>query len=77
MNMMTVSHYLKVLRLPAAAKALPNLLRETQDGDLTHLEFLSALLCQELDQRDENTVARRIKQACFPQVKTWRHLTLV
>ncbi|MDA8228780.1 MAG: hypothetical protein M0T74_13985 [Desulfitobacterium hafniense] len=35
MNMMTVSHYLKVLRLPAAAKALPNLLRETLGRNLS------------------------------------------
>ncbi|KAB2951506.1 hypothetical protein F9B85_11905 [Heliorestis acidaminivorans] len=70
MNQMTTSHYLKELRLPAAAKALPNLLREAQDRDFNHLEFLSALLRQELDQREENMVARRIKQARFPQIKT-------
>lgn len=70
MNTMTVSHYLKMLRLSASAKALPNLLREAQDRDFNHLEFLSALLRQELDQREENTVARRIKQARFPQIKT-------
>lgn len=69
MNIMTVSHYLKELRLPAAAKALSDLLRETQDRDFNHLEFLSVLLRYELDQREENTVARRIKQARFPQVK--------
>lgn len=70
MNQMTVTHYLKELRLPAAAKALPNLLREAQEREFNHLELLSALLRQELDQREENTIARRIKQARFPQIKS-------
>lgn len=63
-------HYLKELRLPGAAQSLNNLLREAETRQLSHLDFLIALLKQENDQREENTVARRIKQAGFPQVKS-------
>jgi DNA replication protein DnaC len=64
------THYLKELRLSGAEKALPNLLREAEASQLPHLEFLTALLRQELDHREESLVARRIKQASFPQVKS-------
>ncbi|MCW2279525.1 IS21-like element helper ATPase IstB [Heliophilum fasciatum] len=69
MNTATISHYLKALRLSSAAEALPALFRETQAREFSHLEFLSALLRHEMDQRDENALARRIKQARFPQIK--------
>lgn len=64
------THYLKELRLSGAARALPNLIREAETRQLPYMEFLSALLKQELDHREENTVARRIKQANFPKVKS-------
>lgn len=63
-------HYLKELHLSGAAQALPGLLREAETRQLTHLDFLIALLKQETDRREELTVARRIKQAGFPQLKS-------
>lgn len=69
MNQSTTSHYLKQLRLSVAAQTLPKLLREAQNSELSHLEFLNILLKQELDQREEKTIERLIRQAKFPQLK--------
>ncbi|NLP42032.1 MAG: ATP-binding protein [Veillonellaceae bacterium] len=70
MNQATVTHYLKELRLSGAANGLPALLRETEAKNLSHLDFLSALLKYELDHREETLIARRTKQAHFPQSKS-------
>ena len=37
---------------------------------LCHLSYLEALLGAEVEERDRNAVARRIKEAHFPKVKT-------
>lgn len=68
--MMATSHYLKTLRLYGCVEALPALLRETENGTMSHMDFLATLLKSELDHREETLIARRIKQAKFPQVKS-------
>lgn len=70
MMMMAASHYLKTLRLYGCVEALPALLRETENGTMSHMDFLATLLKSELDHREETLIARRIKQAKFPQVKS-------
>ena len=67
---MAASHYLKTLRLSGCAEALPALLREAENGNLSHMEFLATLLKSELDHREETIIARRIKQGKFPQLKS-------
>ena len=70
MMMMAASHYLKTLRLYGCVEALPALVRETENGTMSHMDFLATLLKSELDHREETLIARRIKQAKFPQVKS-------
>ena len=65
-----VTHYLKELRLSGASHNLPTLLREAENKGLCHLDFLSALLKQEIDHREETLIARRMKQAHFPHIKS-------
>lgn len=63
-------HFLKELRLSGAASGLPALLREAETRGLTHLDFLTSLLKQEMDHREENMITRRTKQARFSQAKS-------
>ncbi len=62
--------YLKTLKLPAVARAYPALEREAADKNLGYAEFLKALLEQEVVQREQNQLARRLKAAQFPWQKT-------
>lgn len=62
--------YLKQLRLPTIAKAYPTAAREAADRNHDYLTFLADLCEQELRQREQNQLARRIKAAQFPWPKT-------
>jgi DNA replication protein DnaC len=62
--------YLKQLRLPTIARAYPALAREAADGNLGHVAFLTALCAQEVRQREQNQLLRRVKAAQFPWPKT-------
>lgn len=67
---MLLESYLKALKLPAVARAYPALQREAADKNLGYAEFLTALLEQEVVQREQNQLARRLKAAQFPWQKT-------
>lgn len=66
MTVAMTTHFLKDLRMSGAANSLPAILRDAESKGLSHLEFLSALLTQEMDHREETLIARRTKQAQFP-----------
>ena len=61
---------LKQLRLPTIARAYPTATREAADRNLSYPAFLTDLCEQELRQREQNQLARRIKAAQFPWPKT-------
>lgn len=65
-----LDHYLKELRLPTIARAYPALAREAADQNRDYLTFLAALCEQEIRQREQNQLARRVKAAQFPWPKT-------
>lgn len=46
------------------------MLARADRGGLSHLEFLQALIGEQAQQRRERAIARRIKDACFPEVCT-------
>lgn len=56
--------------MSGAANSLSAILRDAETKGLSHLEFLSALLTQEMDHREETLIARRTKQAQFPHSKS-------
>jgi DNA replication protein DnaC len=61
--------YLKQLRLPTIARAYPTAAREAADQHRDYLAFLSDLCEQEVHQREQNQLARRIRAAQFPWPK--------
>jgi DNA replication protein DnaC len=62
--------YLKQLGLPAMARAYPAVVREATAERHDYLQFLLALCGYEIEQRQRNQLARRLKQAQFPWPKT-------
>lgn len=70
MTVAMTTHFLKDLRMSGAANGLPAILRDAESKGLSHLEFLSALLIQEMNHREETLIARRTKQAQFPHSKS-------
>src|SRR3974390_3932967 len=66
----TIRQYAKRLQLPTLggqfAQGAEQAIRQKQ----SHLSYLEALLGAEVEERDRNAVARRIKEAHFPKVKT-------
>jgi hypothetical protein len=60
----------KPLRLPAVAAQATRLAEQAAKEKQSPLSFLEALLSAEVEEREQNAVARRIKEAHFPKVKT-------
>ena len=65
-----VAQQCRVLRLPAVADQCASLAEEAIKQRLTYLRYLEALLATELEERERNTIARRIKDAHLPRMKT-------
>lgn len=67
---MLIDAYFKQLKMPQAAKVYRSMAREAQDNNLTYEQFLLGILEQEITQREQNALQRRIRLATFPIVKT-------
>lgn len=63
--------HLKKLRLPSVLRHYRKLATQAAQGNLTHEQFLLALLEEETRSREENTRKQRIRQAHFPALKTF------
>lgn len=61
---------LKKLRLPSVQRHYRKLASQAAQNNLTHEQFLLALLEEENRNREENTRKSRIRQARFPSCKT-------
>lgn len=66
MNIETIKHQLRDLRMHTAAAELDALLAEQRKT--VALDWVSSLLARELDARKERAVSHRIKRAEFPEV---------
>jgi len=62
--------YLKRLKLPAMARSYIEVAREASERNCTYTDYLLALVEQEIIQREESSLKRRIKKARFPYIKT-------
>src|SRR5580658_11087452 len=60
----------KPLHLPTVATQAVRLAEQAAKEKQSPLSFLEALLSAEVEEREQNAVARRIKEAHFPKVKT-------
>jgi DNA replication protein DnaC len=65
MNAIEMDKALRRLRLSGMAEALEPRLLEARASKLAHIDFLSALVSDELQRRGDRLVGRRIKQARF------------
>jgi DNA replication protein DnaC len=66
----TVAQYCKLLRLPTVAGQCSQLAEQPEREHHTYLAYLEALLIAEVEERERNTVGRRMMDAHLPRVKT-------
>ncbi len=59
----------RTLRLPTVRQRASSLSREAERHQSTYLDYLSQVLCAELDDREERQRQRRVKSANFPRMK--------
>ena len=65
-----VEQQCRVLRLPAIAEQCASMADIAVKQRQTYLRYLEALLTAELEEREKNTIVRRIKDARLPRMKT-------
>src|SRR5438477_11264059 len=58
------------LHLPAVAGQCARLAEQAEREHRSYLGYLDALLQAELEERERNTIARRLKEAHLPRLKT-------
>ena len=66
----TIRQYAKQLQLRTIGGQFAEVAEQAIRQKQSHLSYLEALLGAEVEERDRNAVARRIKEAHFPKVKT-------
>ncbi len=66
----TIKQQCKTLRMPSIAAQFSTLAEQAVREKKTHLGYLEALLTVETEEREKNTIERRIKEARLPRVKT-------
>src|SRR3954464_6299765 len=66
----TIAQHCKALRMPTMASQFSTLAEQAIREKRTHLGYLEALLTAEIEEREKNTIERRIKDARLPRVKT-------
>ena len=70
-NRHQLEQHLKRLKMPGLMLGLDLRLAEARENDLGYLEFLSLLIGDEMDNRENNMLSKRIKQAGFGIEKTF------
>ena len=65
-----VKQHCKVLRMPTVAAQFSSMAEQAIRARQTHVGYLEALLAAELEEREKNTVDRRIREARLPKTKT-------
>jgi DNA replication protein DnaC len=66
----TIRQHCKTLRMPTIGTQFSTLAEQAVREKKTHLGYLEALLSAESEERERNTISRRIKEAHLPRVKT-------
>jgi DNA replication protein DnaC len=65
-----IQQYCKQLRAPTMATQFQRLAETAASQQQSHLDYLEALLAVEMEEREQNTIQRRLKEAHLPKVKT-------
>jgi DNA replication protein DnaC len=66
----TIRNYAKQLRLPTLGGQFARLADEAIKEKQSHVAYLEVLLAAELEEREHNTVTRRLQEAHLPKLKT-------
>jgi DNA replication protein DnaC len=66
----TIKAQCKVLRMPMIAAQFNSLAEQAIREKTSHVGYLEALLAAEIEEREQNTVERRIRDAHLPRMKT-------
>src|ERR1022692_133336 len=66
----TIKQYCKILRMPMMGSQFSSLAEQAVREKKSHVGYLEALLTAEIEERERNTIDRRIKEAHLPRVKT-------
>lgn len=66
----SIKQFCRRLHMPTVATQCVRLAEQAVKEKRSHLAFLEALLEAEVEEREKNVVARRMKEAHFPKVKT-------
>jgi DNA replication protein DnaC len=66
----TIKQHCKTLRMPMMASQFSTLAEQAVREKKTHVGYLEVLLTAEIEERERNTIERRIKEAHLPNVKT-------
>lgn len=66
----TIKQHCKSLRMPMIASQFSSVAEQAVREKKTHIGYLEALLTAEIEERERNTIDRRIKEAHLPRVKT-------
>ena len=66
----TIKQQCKVLRMPMMGSQFRTLAEQAIREKKSHLGYLETLLTVEVEEREKNTIDRRIKEARLPRVKT-------
>src|SRR5215218_5595840 len=66
----TIRQHCKALRMPTIGSQFGTLAEQAIREKTTHIAYLEALLTVEIEEREKNTIDRRIKEARLPRVKT-------
>jgi len=66
----TIQQQCKVLRIPAIGSQFVRLAEQAVREKQGHLDYLEALLGAEVEERERNTVERRLRDARLPRMKT-------
>ena len=66
----TIQQACKQLRLPGIGSQFTCLAEQAEREHQSYLGYLEALLSVELEERERHTIARRLKEAHLPRLKT-------
>jgi|ERR1700693_3648875 len=65
-----IKQHCKTLRMPMMASQFSTLAEQAVREKKTHTGYLEVLLTAEIEERERNTIERRIKESHLPRVKT-------
>jgi DNA replication protein DnaC len=70
-----IQQYCKQLRVPTMGAQFRRLAESAASKQQSHLDYLEALLSAEMEEREQNAIERRLREAHLPKIKTLDEFT--